>query len=50
MRALTTKNIDRVLKTNSVTKKYFLGTYPACILPSRSKQPYSFITNTHIHD
>ena len=50
MRALTTKNINRVLKTNSVTKKYFLGTYPACILPSRSNQPYSFITNTHKHD
>ena len=50
MKPLTTKNINKVLKNNAVTGRYFLGAYPACIVPSSSKQPYSFITNTKFHD
>ena len=50
MKALTTRNLNKVLKNNSVTKRFFIGTYPACILPSNSRKCYSFITNTHLHD
>ena len=48
--SLTTQELNTILKTNNVTKKYFLGTYPACMHPSTNKRVYSFITNTDNHD
>ena len=50
MRSLTTKKLDLILKNNSVTKKYFLGTFPACLYPDSDRNVYSFITNTDEHD
>ena len=50
MKALTTLQIDRTLKQNPVTRNNFIGTFPACIIPSVKKQMYSFVSNTHAHD
>ena len=50
MKSLTTKELDAILKRNSVTKRYFLGTFPACIYPESNRNIYSFITNTDAHD
>ena len=50
MSSLTTKELDVILKKNSVTKRYFLGTFPACIYPESNRDVYSFITNTDEHD
>ena len=33
MKSLTTLELDELLKNNAVTKKYFLGTFPACMSP-----------------
>ena len=48
--SLKTEELNAILETNNVTKKYFLGTYPACMYPSTNKNVYSFITNTDNHD
>ena len=50
MEALTTVDIDRILMNNSVTKRHYIGTYPACIIPSSKQKQYSFITNVETHD
>ena len=50
MRSLTTKKLNVILKNNSVTKRYFLGTFPACLYPNSDYNVYSFITNTDEHD
>lgn len=50
MTALTTRELDAILKNNDVTKTFFLGTYPACRFPTSKKRVYSFITNTDVHD
>ena len=50
MSSLTTKELDVILKKNSVTKRYFLGTLPACVYPQSNRDVYSFITNTGEHD
>ena len=50
MKALTTKNLDEILKNNPVTKRFYLGTYPSCISPITFKKKYSFITNTDSHE
>lgn len=50
MKALTTKNLDDILKNNSVTSRFFLGTYPSCMSPNTTKKKYSFITNTSSHE
>ena len=49
MKALSTLEIDRILKNNPVTKKEFIGTFPACIVPT-PRDRYAFITNTHSHE
>ena len=49
MKALTTENINRILKENAITKRYYLGTFPGCVLPSSKIKHYSFITNTELH-
>ena len=47
---LTTKDLNKILYENSVTKRFFVGTHPSCILPKTTKTFYSFITNTQNHD
>lgn len=49
MKALTTIQLNDVLKENPVTKKYYIGTFPGCIIPSSKAKRYSFITNTDLH-
>ena len=46
----TTRELDEILKSNPVTKKYFLGTFPACMSPRTARKRYSFVTNTDEHD
>lgn len=48
--ALNNIQIDHVLKNNNVTKRYFLGTFPACQIPDSRRKKYCFITNTDTHD
>ena len=50
MKPLTTKDLNKILYENSVTKRFFVGTYPSCELPKTKKTFYSFITNTQNHD
>lgn len=50
MNPLTTNQLDKILKDNNVTKRYFLGTLPACTYPLTNNNIYSFITNTDEHD
>ena len=50
MNSLTTLELNKILYENSVTKRFFVGTYPACVLPKTKKTFYSFITNTQTHD
>ena len=47
---ITTKDLNKILYENSVTKRFFVGTHPSCILPKTTKTFYSFITNTQNHD
>ena len=47
---LTTKDLNKILYENSVTKRFFVGSHPSCILPKTTKTFYSFITNTQNHD
>ena len=50
MKALTTTELNHKLASNAVTRRYFVGTYPACITPITDKTIYSFITNVDEHD
>ena len=50
MEPLSTLELNRILTENTVTKKYFIGTYPACITPISEKKKYAFITNVDEHD
>ena len=50
MNSLTTLELNKILYENSATKHFFVGTYPACIIPKTKKTFYSFITNTQTHD
>ena len=50
MKLLTTNRLNKILKVNNVTSRYFLGTFPACNYPISKKDVYSFITNTDEHN
>ena len=50
MKALTTADINNILLSNSSTKRYFIGTFPACIIPKTNKKKYFFISNTASHE
>ena len=50
MRPLTTADMNQILGNNSVTKRYFLGTYPACLAPVTGKRKYSYVTNSESHE
>ncbi len=47
---MNTLDLNNILLANPVTKRFFLGTYPACITPETNKKFYTFITNTDTHD
>ena len=49
MKVLSTSDIDEILKSNKITKKRFIGTFPSCIYPYTSRGEYSFISNTEDH-
>ena len=44
------RDVDLILKKNSVTKRLYTGTFPACIFPDTARNSYSFITNTQEHN
>ena len=50
MSALNTIDLNQILQRNPITKKVYLGTYPACEIPKSRKKRYCFITNTDQHD
>jgi hypothetical protein len=50
MEPLSTVDINHILMNNSVTSRHFIGTYPACVLPTSRRKQYSFITNVDAHD
>jgi len=50
MKPLSTLEINRILEENTVTKKYYTGTYPSCIALRTKKKTYAFVTNTDEHD
>ena len=50
MKPLTTADINDILFSNPATKRYFLGTYPACVIPKTEKRKYFFISNTASHE
>ena len=50
MSALSTIDLNQILQRNPITKKVYLGTYPACEIPKSRKKRYCFITNTDQHD
>ena len=49
MKPLTTIQLNDVLMNNPVTKKYYIGTFPGCVIPAVKSKKYSFITNTDPH-
>ena len=50
MTPLTTNQLNKILKDNNVTNRYFIGTFPACNYPISKNAVYSFITNTDEHN
>ena len=50
MSALSNIDLDGILKRDHVTKKRYLGSFPACEIPISKKKFYFFITNTDRHD
>ena len=49
MKPFNTSDIDGILKTHPLTRKSFLGTYPACVFPKTNKKVYSSVSNTSDH-
>lgn len=47
--ALSTLHLDSILKGNDISKRYYLGTYPSCLVSIPRRRRYSFITNTDNH-
>ena len=47
---MKTNTLNQVLFTNPSTRKYFIGTFPACAPIHTRKRTYGFITNTDCHD
>ncbi len=51
MTSLTTGHINSILKGNAMTKPYFIGTFPSCMIgPLPRRKEYCFITNTDNHE
>ena len=50
MEDATNKDLNDILFKNSVTKRYYIGTFPACLFPIINSKKATFITNTDEHD
>ena len=50
MRNISTTDINHILYENAVTRRYFVGTFPACMAPKTRRKFYTFITNSEEHD
>ena len=50
VRPLSTVQLDEILNNLSVTRRKYLGTYPACVHPKSKKSCYAFISNIDEHD
>ena len=50
MRNISTTDINHILYENAVTRRYFVGTFPACMAPKTRRKLYTFITNSEEHD
>ena len=48
--ALSTTHINSVLRGNDFTKRYFLGTYPSCLIKTLPNRKCAFVTNEERHD
>ena len=48
--ALTTYDLDTLLKRTSVTRGKYLGAFPSCVIPRTNRKMYAFISNTDEHD
>ena len=49
MKPLRTEDLNKILEANPVTRRSYLGTFPACVFPNTRKKVYSFISNTSDH-
>jgi len=47
---MNTQQINTIIKSDKITKKYYLGTFPADRLPAPQSMPFCFIANTHTSD
>ena len=50
MSALNNTELDGVMEQNNVTRKLYMGSFPACIFPKPKSRRYFFIKNTDQHD
>ena len=50
MTGLNTWELNMMLQGNTMTRRMFLGTYPACMNPKTKRTFYTFITNSEEHD
>ena len=50
MTGLNTWELNKMLNGNPVTRRTFLGTYPACMSPKTKRSFNTFITNSEEHD
>lgn len=49
IKPLTTIDLDTILRSTSVTRGKYLGSFPSCVKPMTKKKMYSFILNTDNH-
>ena len=49
MKPLRTEDLNKILQSNTVTEKSYLGAFPACVFPKTNKKIYSFVSNTSDH-
>ena len=47
---MRTVELNTILFGNRASKRYFVGTFPACEIPISNKHRYCFVTNTEEHD
>ena len=49
MKPQRTEDLNKILMSNPVTRKSYLGAFPACVFPKNTKARYCFISNTSNH-
>lgn len=50
MKGLSTDHLNSVLKSNPTSKRFFIGTFPSCLIVRTRKKEFGFITNTENHE